>query len=94
MHNLSISFKAYYRCARLLLLLCGLAWVSALSAYEVSVQADTNAAGSADIISNVAYSIKDDDCLIRWNAIQYKTDNKRELKVTRQCDFCSELCSG
>ena len=50
------------------------------------MQADANAPGAADLLSDVAYSVKDGDCLIRYNAIQLKTDNKRILKVYRQCD--------
>ena len=78
----------------LLLLLAGFGWHSPLSAYEVNVQADANAAGAADQLSDVAYSIQDGDCLIRYNAIQLKTDNKRVLKVYRQCDKSFEDQAG
>ena len=78
----------------LLLLLPVFAWQAPLAAYEVNVQADANAAGAADQLSDVAYSIQDGDCLIRYNAIQLKTDNKRILKVYRQCDKSFEDQAG
>ena len=84
--------NAQSRIWALLLLLAGIAWNSPLSAYEVNVQADANAA--ADQLSDVAYSIQDDECLIRYNAIQLKTDNKRMLKVYRQCDKSFEDQAG
>jgi hypothetical protein len=76
------------------MLIAGFAWQTPASAYEVKVQADTNAAGSANKLSDVAYSIQDGDCLIRWNAIQLKADNKRMLKVYRQCDKSFEAQAG
>ena len=74
-----------------LLLLAGLIWHSPLQAAEVKVQAEVSA---ADQVSNVAYSIQDGDCLIRYNAIQHKADNRRMLKVYRQCDKSFEAQAG
>ena len=92
----SIAYPAntQYRTWICLPLLCAFAWLTPVSAYEVSVEPEVHAAGAAEKLSDVAYSIKDDDCLIRYNAIQLKADNKRVLHVHRRCDRSFEAQAG
>ena len=86
MPNITYTQPALFKYSSLLSLVISLGLVFPVFAYEVSVHADETTAGSADKVSDVAYEIKDNDCLIRWNAAQFKRDEKRVLTVYRQCE--------